>query len=995
LIKRFNSGCILNSTKYLLLLLSIFLCPKASSAEVFIVNNNADAGKGSLKEAISLAAANGSSEHDYIYFDLPDLSDDGRTIVLLSPLPQLTSNLTIDASSQKGAVFGISTSRIQLITNYNFENTCYGLVIWGKQNVAVYGLYIRNLLEFSNLYRHYWQGISIKNSKGIYIGAAGKGNVVSGFQDDISLNLHEEGGVIRHYSEDIYIKANFISVEADASTLSNIQSSGLGLGQVYGEVIIGGLPEEGNFFPKGLHIGQVNVSDSTDPEDLVYSLPANILISNNKIGVNYYISNYIENAGGLSISTSSGGGKNKILIEDNVISGEVYGIDINNNGPDVNIRRNYIGTDKTLTKKFPIRLAGIMVYDARQVNIGSDDPADANFVAHTKPVYVYPYSTVSINKNSFFCTVSAFPMLYLDGTVYENTVEILNITSSGINGVASPNSKIELFYADKCGTCAPETYFASTTADGQGNWQYIGLVNGTIIASATSRGTTSEFTRTRIDDNQVVIVSTCSNTGSITGLVAISAQEYKWLDEQGKLIATTLDLIDVQPGKYTLQIFNGECLAEQTFEVQQALQINADNLLQSNPDCENENGSIRGIFSENFTEAEIIYSWKDESGKEISQSSDLMDIKAGSYTLTISLSDQSCVETYGPVILLNEDSAPVDYGQPIVTYKNASCELNNGELNLSFKTIIPRGFRWVNKESQMPVGDNDASIKGLGVGTYQLFVVNDKGCEQFIGEYAIIRDTEIVINDSNVVISSDDCGLGIGSIKGIQVSGKEPLAYNWKDGYGNIVGSTLDMEHLKSGNYQLSVRDANGCEQIAYYPILNTNKIVPVPQVSDVEICGPGAITLLVNNPSNQYSYRLYDVEYSATHLEENSTGQFNIISTHNRSYFISQIAGNCESDRVEVRVIIRAASIKIPNTFTPNGDGINDKWIIKGIENYPNVHLQLFNRYGRKIFESFNYQSDFEGVMNGFSLPIGTYYYVLSMGTICKPFSGSVTLLR
>jgi hypothetical protein len=77
----------LKSVKYLLLLLSIFLLHKSSNAEVFIVNSNADAGQGSLREAISLAAANGSSDHDYIYFDLPDLSEAGRTIVLLSPLP--------------------------------------------------------------------------------------------------------------------------------------------------------------------------------------------------------------------------------------------------------------------------------------------------------------------------------------------------------------------------------------------------------------------------------------------------------------------------------------------------------------------------------------------------------------------------------------------------------------------------------------------------------------------------------------------------------------------------------------------------------------------------------------------------------------------------------------------------------------------------------------------------------------------------------------------
>ncbi len=84
-----------------------------------------------------------------------------------------------------------------------------------------------------------------------------------------------------------------------------------------------------------------------------------------------------------------------------------------------------------------------------------------------------------------------------------------------------------------------------------------------------------------------------------------------------------------------------------------------------------------------------------------------------------------------------------------------------------------------------------------------------------------------------------------------------------------------------------------------------------------------------------------------------------------------------------------------MPNTFTPNNDGINDTWIIQNLADYPNVRVQVFNRYGQTVFESKGYTKPWDGTMNGKSLPFGTYYYVIEPGNGRKPVTGYVVLIK
>jgi gliding motility-associated-like protein len=70
---------------------------------------------------------------------------------------------------------------------------------------------------------------------------------------------------------------------------------------------------------------------------------------------------------------------------------------------------------------------------------------------------------------------------------------------------------------------------------------------------------------------------------------------------------------------------------------------------------------------------------------------------------------------------------------------------------------------------------------------------------------------------------------------------------------------------------------------------------------------------------------------------------------------------------------------VNIPNAFSPNGDGLNDTWIIRGLFKYPDTKVRIFNRWGSLIFENLTgYKSPWDGIVRGSKVPIGTYYYVI-----------------
>ncbi|WP_113661451.1 PKD domain-containing protein [Pedobacter nanyangensis] len=84
-----------------------------------------------------------------------------------------------------------------------------------------------------------------------------------------------------------------------------------------------------------------------------------------------------------------------------------------------------------------------------------------------------------------------------------------------------------------------------------------------------------------------------------------------------------------------------------------------------------------------------------------------------------------------------------------------------------------------------------------------------------------------------------------------------------------------------------------------------------------------------------------------------------------------------------------------IPNVFSPNGDGKNDTWNIKYLETFEQGTINIFNRYGQKVFEASPYNTPWDGKLNGTDLPVGVYYYIIEPNNGRKKYTGSVTILR
>ncbi|NEU09516.1 PKD domain-containing protein [Flavihumibacter sp. R14] len=102
---------------------------------------------------------------------------------------------------------------------------------------------------------------------------------------------------------------------------------------------------------------------------------------------------------------------------------------------------------------------------------------------------------------------------------------------------------------------------------------------------------------------------------------------------------------------------------------------------------------------------------------------------------------------------------------------------------------------------------------------------------------------------------------------------------------------------------------------------------------------------------------------------------------------------GSCTvTDEVLVKVLKMPV---IPNAFTPNSDGVNDEWNIKYLESYPDVTVEVFNRFGNKVYSSVGYTESWKGQFNGDDLPVGTYYYIINPKNGRETISGAVTILR
>ena len=110
-------------------------------------------------------------------------------------------------------------------------------------------------------------------------------------------------------------------------------------------------------------------------------------------------------------------------------------------------------------------------------------------------------------------------------------------------------------------------------------------------------------------------------------------------------------------------------------------------------------------------------------------------------------------------------------------------------------------------------------------------------------------------------------------------------------------------------------------------------------------------------------------------------------------TYTLSAGVGTC-ADSSPVTVTVRPR-LRIPNAISPNGDGENDTWQIDYLGDYAANHVLVFNRWGNKVFETSGYSrtNEWNGSVGGQPAPVGTYYYVITLGN-GRSYSGPLTVV-
>jgi gliding motility-associated-like protein len=87
--------------------------------------------------------------------------------------------------------------------------------------------------------------------------------------------------------------------------------------------------------------------------------------------------------------------------------------------------------------------------------------------------------------------------------------------------------------------------------------------------------------------------------------------------------------------------------------------------------------------------------------------------------------------------------------------------------------------------------------------------------------------------------------------------------------------------------------------------------------------------------------------------------------------------------------------TIKVPNTFTPNGDGYNDTWQIDLLDLFDESLTEVYNTAGQLVYRDIGHGKPWDGTRNGKPVPAGTYYYVIDLKTNADKLRGYVTIIR
>jgi gliding motility-associated-like protein len=309
--------------------------------------------------------------------------------------------------------------------------------------------------------------------------------------------------------------------------------------------------------------------------------------------------------------------------------------------------------------------------------------------------------------------------------------------------------------------------------------------------------------------------------------------------------------------------------------------------------------------------------------------------------------------------------------------KPVYCIGDNATLSIIIRPSPGYTINWLRDNEPVPANKNLSTITTNVAGNYMVSIVSNKAnndgtfCSQISTAQSLAFTPPPVVSIEKIVKTTFCEGQTV-DLKANYTGG----TIKWSTGE-----SAAQISVTASGTYKATVTSPSGCQVDATIDV----KFLPNPlfNVRDTTLCAYKQQTITLTAPLGFASYSWNG---------KAGTQSYQIASPQTVSLIVTD-ANGCQATK-EIHIADQCPEVWIPNTFTPNNDGINDTWTIEGVGNDLTVIVKVYNRYGAIVYESKGYATAWNGEYRGKKLPTATYYYIITTKNGKQKFSGSITII-
>jgi gliding motility-associated-like protein len=296
----------------------------------------------------------------------------------------------------------------------------------------------------------------------------------------------------------------------------------------------------------------------------------------------------------------------------------------------------------------------------------------------------------------------------------------------------------------------------------------------------------------------------------------------------------------------------------------------------------------------------------------------------------------------------------------------------------TFQWTGPNGFTSNKQHPIIP------KVKYSDAGVYRVTVSTGGGC-------ANTDSTNLDIYPAAHATISNDIMICEGKSTTLLASGGVKYRWHPLSGLSNDTIPTPIATPGDNTRYTVTVYSDYGCTDTASVMVAIIKK--PIANAGGDKKTRPGRPVQL--NGAVKGTNFTYAWAPSASIINTQSL-QPNVSPSVDTKYTLeanSTLGCGATTDEVFVKVYEK---ILIPNAFSPNGDGINDKWVIEPLDLFEESVTQVYNRYGQVVYKSKGYSTPWDGTQNNKPIPAGNYYYVIDLKNNNEPkITGWVFVVR